>query len=362
MRDKIPPAFLARSDQDYERLGLKKGQVELWEDGMRTHGGKGSYEWWYFDAHLNDGSKLVIVFYTKFYTEVNKPLKPLVTINHDRADGKTVERMFHAKAGQFSASKEQCGIKIGRNFFRGNLQKYEIHLEIEDVVADVTLTRTAPSWRPATGHLFFGEQAEHLFAWLPSVPQGQAEVSITVGSENQQLSGIGYHDHNWGNISMLKLMNNWYWARGSIGNYTVIASYITTEKKYGYKTFPVFMLAQAGQIVADDASKVCFEASDFYTDDKTGKPVANITSYNYQDGEQHYLLTFKRERDILRTKLVEMVDKFQAFLARLVGFDGAYLRFVGDFKLERYEGDKVIESQHEEAIWELMYFGHVNRK
>jgi predicted secreted hydrolase len=28
---------------------------EKWEDGIRTSGEKGTYEWWYFDAHLDDG-------------------------------------------------------------------------------------------------------------------------------------------------------------------------------------------------------------------------------------------------------------------------------------------------------------------
>ena len=36
---------------------------------MRTDGGKGTYEWWYFDAYLNDGSKLVITFSTKPITD-----------------------------------------------------------------------------------------------------------------------------------------------------------------------------------------------------------------------------------------------------------------------------------------------------
>ena len=48
----------------------------------------------------------------------------------------------------------------------------------------------------------------------------------------------------------------------------------------------------------------------------------------------------------------------RGLLARLIGFDGAYLRFTGDVQLDRYEGDRVVESQHAEAIWELMYFGH----
>ncbi|HMA37832.1 MAG TPA: hypothetical protein VKY74_25495 [Chloroflexia bacterium] len=43
-----PPvlAHLVSSPQEYALLGLKKGQIAPWEDGMRTDGGKGTYEWW----------------------------------------------------------------------------------------------------------------------------------------------------------------------------------------------------------------------------------------------------------------------------------------------------------------------------
>src|ERR1700729_2400812 len=58
-------ARIADREDDYVRLRLKPGQIEAWEDGMRTSGDRGSYEWWYFDAHLEDGSSMVITFYTK---------------------------------------------------------------------------------------------------------------------------------------------------------------------------------------------------------------------------------------------------------------------------------------------------------
>ena len=54
---------LANLSDDYKRFNLKETNApEKWEDGMRSTGGKGTYEWWYFDAHLEDGSILVIVF------------------------------------------------------------------------------------------------------------------------------------------------------------------------------------------------------------------------------------------------------------------------------------------------------------
>jgi hypothetical protein len=55
-------ARLGSAAEDYERIGIKPDQVLPWEDGARTDGSAGTYEWWYFDAHLGDGAKLVVVF------------------------------------------------------------------------------------------------------------------------------------------------------------------------------------------------------------------------------------------------------------------------------------------------------------
>ena len=34
-------------------------EILLYEDGMRTDGNNGEYEWWYFDSKLDDGSVVV---------------------------------------------------------------------------------------------------------------------------------------------------------------------------------------------------------------------------------------------------------------------------------------------------------------
>ncbi len=361
MSDRIVASRLAAGPNDYERLGIKKDHIEQWEDGMRTDGRKGTYEWWYFDAHLSDGSKTVIVFYTKDIADVGKPLAPFVAITLDRPDGTHLERKYYPTRQDFSASRERCGVRIGPNTFSGDLHTYQIHVEAQDIVCDLTLTGTVPPWRPETGYLLFGERAEHYFAWLPSVPQGDVHAVFTVGGQQEEFIGIGYHDHNWGNISMTRLIHDWYWARGKLGDYTAIASYVTAEKRYGYKPFPVFMLAHKGQVVAADDSKVSFSASDFHDDEELGKPVANVLVYDYKDGDLRYVLTFKWEKTILRIKLVEGIQGINALLARLVGFDGTFMRFTGDVAIGHYEGDKLVGLEHEEAIWEQMYFGRVRK-
>jgi hypothetical protein len=358
MINQVVPAQLGVSAEDYARLGIKPRQIEPWEDGLRTDGGKGTYEWWYFDAHLNDGSKLVIDFLTKPVADMDKPLTPCVRFTFDRPDGTHMERMAFPPVSAFHAARDHCDVRMGPNTFAGDLHTYQIHIAIAEVVADVTLTGQVPAWRPATGTLLFGPRGEYTFAWLPAVPQGEVAATITVAGQTERFTGNGYHDHNWGNLSMVRLLHHWHWARGQIGDYTLIVAHITAEKRYGYQTFPVFLLAHQGRIIADDGSKVRFGIEDIHPDPPTGKPVANVTTYEYEDGGGHYRLTFTRRKTILRMKFADEIGGLRGLLARLVGFDGAFLRFTGDLRLERYDGARLLAAEQAEAIWEMMYFGH----
>ena len=79
---------------------------------------------------------------------------------------------------------------------------------------------------------------------------------------------------------------HWYWARGQAGPYSVIASYITSTKQYGFEPIPIFILARDNVLVGDDpaGAGVTFEREGVYTDQTTGKPVAATTRYTYRDG------------------------------------------------------------------------------
>jgi hypothetical protein len=351
------PARLGSTPDAYERLGLDPRVIKAPEDGMRTDGSRGTYEWWYFDAHLDDGAKLVVVFLTKDFTDLNKPLSPLIRIDLTLPDGTAVHKIVDLPAETFSASTEACEVRMGDNLFAGDLHSYTIWARLDDLEVDIALTGQVPAWRPETGYWFFGEQDEHYFAWLPSVPQGSVEATYRVGGIGGTTTGVGYHDHNWGNASMLDLMHHWYWARGAAGPYSVIASYITAQKRYGYAALPVFMLARDGALIADDGNKVTFEELGRYTDTATGKPVANLTRYTYTEGDRRYVVTFTRHSDLASNRFIDELHGPKKAAARLVRFDGAYLRFAGELRVQRFEGELLVESHTDEALWELMYFG-----
>ncbi len=356
----VLPSTLGNTDAHYRRMGIHRDHIEPSEDGMRTDSSRGTYEWWYFDAHLDGGSKIVITFRNKNIADIDTPLAPGIDFNFVGPGIQPIDVHVPFQADQFSAAKDSCNVSIGANTFKGDLHTYQIHVELAGVTADISLTSTVPAWRPRTGCLFFGEREEHYFAWMPAVPQGNVVATIVQnGGAPQRYTGIGYHDHNWGNVSMLKLMHNWYWARGKLGDYSLIASYITAEARYGYQTFPVFMLAKGDCLIGDDAGKVRFSIDDVHTDPDTGKPVANQILYEYVDGPERYVLTFIRQSDILHLKFLDEIHGIKHVLARLIGFNGAYLRFTGDLKLDHYQDNQLVETLHDEAIWELMYFGRV---
>ena len=61
-------ALVGSEPRHYERLGLPNSDIQTWEDGWRTSAvaeTRGTFEWWYFDVHLDDGSTVTVEMHTK---------------------------------------------------------------------------------------------------------------------------------------------------------------------------------------------------------------------------------------------------------------------------------------------------------
>ena len=354
-----PRAVIASSDADYARLGLARNDIQTWEDGARTDDQPGTYEWWYFDAHLDDGAKLVVVFMDKDLATPQKPLEPMIRLDLDLADGRSFEKIVTFDPATWSSAKDHADVRIGENRFTGDLRTYRITATLGKIAVDITLERAVQSWRPETGYMLFGEERDLEFSWLPSVPQGRVTATYSIGDERHETTGTGYHDHNWGNVGMMEIIHDWYWARGQAGPYSVIASYITAPEKYGFAAIPIFMLARDGALIGDDPSLLTFETLGDYTDSVTRKPVANITRYTYGTDAERYVVTFTRHRDLKRDRMIDRLGGVKRAAAELLRFDGAYLRFSGEVRVEHYLGAEIVDQYAtQDAIWELMYFGH----
>jgi hypothetical protein len=340
VRTPVEPARLAASPDDYARFGLTKGQVEPWEDGLRLDPGAPDIEWWYFDALLDDGAKLSVIHCTKDASRPHQPLEPLIEIDLD-------------------LSKDGCDVRIGEYVFTGDLHEYHITGKAEDLSAEVRLESITEPWRPETGHLVFGPDGETIFAWAPCVPMGRVTATYTIGSEVHETTGMGYHDHNWMNQEMGRLIDHWYWGRGQVGPYSFVTAYITTAEKYGYAEFPFYMLARDGRVVADDGAKVTFSKSGSEIDHHTGKPIPDMMSFEFRDGEARYVLTYRREHTLVSQTLIELASGVQKLMAELIRYPGGYLRFTGPVTLDRYQGGEVVEHHEQLGSFEQCYWQRV---
>jgi hypothetical protein len=351
-----PFAVLASDDTDYERLGLARNAVAPWEDGARTDNRRGTYEWWYFDAHLDDGSSLVVTFMNKDIVSPNDPL----TDDPDRSRPRRRPQLSEADQPR-PRELERLERQRRRADRREPLQRRPSRIQDRGDRrrgCDRRHARRAvPGWRPQT-YMLFGPKRDKEFAWLPSVPRGDVTATYRLGDEVHHATGVGYHDHNWGNVSLPTIVHDWYWARGQAGPFTVIASLVSAQERYGYAELPLFMLARDREVLADDSRRVRFEALDIYTDELTGKPVATTTRYTYGADGERFVVTFTREHDLAKSRMIEGVNGPKRVLARLARFDGAYLRFAGTLEIERFRGRELVEKHDNHAIWELMYFGH----
>jgi hypothetical protein len=349
---------LAEQAADFSRLGLDPAVIKPFEDGSRISTDPGNLEWWYFDAHLDNGAMIVVVFNGRSAFTPTGPFQPTLSINIDLPDGRKIAKVYRGEASDFSAAKEHCDVRIGRNRFVGDLKTYRIVAEVEDVSVDIDLVATVPPFRVGTSHSYFRRGGrEKLFAWLPAVPQGKVTARYRVGDAVTESEGYGYHDHNWGDAPMWEVMNDWYWARAKVGPYTTIVAYVTAAKAYGFEDQINFFLAKDGRILASDRHKVTVSTEDVFTDPETGKPVANRLRFDFEDADQGYSVSLRREATILSAKMADQLPPLKRLAAKLVGFDGAYLRFGGEAEVEARRGGQVVDRQQAAALWELMYFG-----
>jgi len=337
-------ALIGDQPRHFDRLGLTEGVIAGWEDGLRTAAADGTFEWWYFDAHLDDGSTVTVEFHTKPpYVSPKAPLAPFVLVTRTDAAGERTDWTHVGAPEDFTAAERDCDVVIGANTFRRDVDGYRIHVEIDDLRADFTLRIEVPPWRPATGHAFFGTDEEHYIAWLPMVPRGAVEAAMTVAGNTQHHVGTGYHDHNWGNVAPRKVLDHWYWGRARVGDYTVVTLMFVSHDRFAKAPLPAVMVAKGDAIVASavGADHVSFTGGQVVTHAETQVPVDKRLEYRVKEGDDSFTVTFEHRRD------VSTLD---------FGTAGAYLRFIGDVTVEHRNGDDVSTASGQ-TLWELLYFG-----
>ncbi|WP_432187332.1 hypothetical protein [Streptomyces sp. Tue6028] len=293
------------TDADFARSGLKRDSVQNWEDGFRTSADNDDpnvFEWWYSDFTGDDGTVVSFTLSTRvddgFVPEPGEAgRRPKSSVIVTDPDGTSHGGVHTYGWDEFSSSKDHCNVHLGPFTFVGDLKTYHMKGKSGDVGVDLTLTSTVAPFRPGTGIIYFGDTDDY-FGWLCVVPSGTATGTVTVNGEKRSFTGLGYHDHNWGNRPFPYSVEHWRWGRGTVGPYAVIGADLHLRKEYGSAVVPVFLVddTKSGErlVGAFDPQTVTAQESDPVAHPDSAYPddYFSTVHWTYRNGKDQADFTF----------------------------------------------------------------------
>lgn len=305
------------------------------EDGRRVEATDKTFEWWYFDTILDDGSTCVVTFLNKT-PFISGPLKPTLQINISRPNGEVRQEELVFAPNEYSAAPDKCEVFMGSNYVRdvrGDLQQYELKAEGMGqkgwIGANLRLKSVVPVWR--TGPYLSPQEAAA--QWLGEqviIPSGTVEGMLYLGSESFPVKGSCYHDHQWGGV-VANAPNgatdlSWYWGRFRVGERSIVFALVLYG---GQPAGAMFVLANDTRILFDE-DPAALTVTPKGTDPRSGIKV----DWRSNQGEVHF----------------EMSQGLE-----IANFDGKYRRFLSDVELNtNFAGDPF--NGKGKAIWEKMTF------
>lgn len=338
---------MMNTPEDYAKLGVTPGFVEPWEDGRRNTDELGRIEWWYFDADLEDGTKVGVNFAT------NPPFRPdeagyhpFVYYNIQFPDGsvETDARFYDASECSFGEGK--CDVHCGTNFFCGNLSSYELHVEHAEkgISMDLTLVSCTSAWRPGTAYM--GKDDGNFFTWLCAVPRGNVSGRIIRNNQTVKVQGVGYHDHQWGTVENYQFWNRWFWGRQQTGDYTVLLFDLVSARDTDYVQFPLFCIQDAeGNVLMDnvvrtDDVEITIEGT--RPQQGSGKLLPNISHYKFRQGDMEAVYTLKSGDEFVYTNHYDLTpEEIKAYYDQ-IGAYPTFSRFRADGHLVLKKAGKIV--------------------
>ena len=307
--------------------------VAAWEDGLRTSGEKNEFEWWYFDAKLDDGA-IIVAYFWKVHFLLDQYF---IGFNYRDPYGKDFFKMKYFRTKDVSFSEDSCDVKYGDNIFRGDLNNYTIKIDPKDfdgIGFDIQLSSNIKSYRPQDGIIKAGDD---YFAWLAAVPSGNVNGKLIVDKKTTNISGSGYHDHNWGNTPLQYLFDGWVWFRGEVESKTVVASVLYMADKRGGYDIPILYVADSNEVLVNRFGEdgVFTRRSNIINNlyNKTNEPLFRQLDFMTENGTQVSI----KGKDVLDNsalfKRMGMPSPFRLLMS-LAKIDPFYSRFDSDLTLK----------------------------
>jgi hypothetical protein len=323
------------------------------DDAQHRYDGRFYWEWWYFDAQFDDGHRCVLELQ---YPNITNFLAAecCMLFNVYTPDGRDYNNIIPFPATMWRASDETCDVAIGDNTIQGYYPEYRVKFSHENLACDLVFENLLPGWTRGTGEIMFGmPEKEQVFGWVVPQPRARVSGTLSVDGVEHEVSGLGYHDHNWGNGFVPRYLSHWIWGRLSTNRVTMIFADVVTSRRCGDIHIPIVFLALDDRIVLE-SSRAEFQVGE-YVEDSIGfqvYPSRVDMEFAERDAAGEFHFKIKNELEMVNT----LADKLPPGLVKVIGKTiaaPAYYRFLSDYHGWLRVGEEKLELAGE-THWEYM--------
>jgi len=200
-------------------------------------------QWWYFDAVLDNGHRLVTFFLPKVYGAIDDHEfgLPILDIVLRKPGGETIrERRFFSPTelktvpnnfGAYFGS--DCSASFTKGSGRKDLGCYHLIATAGRITYDIKLEPELPPWAPVSssgkaprlmmmltrGSIF----TKDYMYYVPFVPRGRLTGQITVDGEPLNARGIAYHEQGIISFPLHEVVPAWYWLHIEKPPWTILS-------------------------------------------------------------------------------------------------------------------------------------------
>ncbi len=307
--------------------GRKDGEITKFlpeHDGIHIDiNEKGTAEWWYFDAILDNGYTVVGFFRARHERTGETGVEIMVYKPNDEK----IQTVVDYKRTDFTIADNNAELSIGKNYIKVDysnkkLPTYEIFLDEDDMGIHLTYKSKVEGWMPGRGSVDFGDKG--LFGWAVAIPQADVVGTIKVEGEEMSVKGVGYHDHNWLNFKLPLYLQYWYMGHYFSGDFSFIFAYIACNKKLDEHAIQVSMIAK-GEDIFLSSGEYELIAEDFEFNEKAGNKYPHAMTFKFSENQK---ITMNVERIVDADNLLNDFGAAVRFIGKnLLGLKPGYFRF-----------------------------------
>jgi hypothetical protein len=208
--------------------------IILRDDAFHGRGKFPFIEWWYFDAKFDNGYTVTVGIQILNILAKGIVNTRLTIYNQGVVVLKNYEK--HSFRDLFASTENPSVNVAGKQLIVGTYDAlsdcfvYNVTVNTSDGTVSLHFVGCTKGWK---------RQQQTGDWWAVVLPRANVTGTISIGDMTMNVTGTGYHDHNWGIGPRIVLRFGWLWGTCSSSNYSVTWAEVSTTR---YTHYPIMVV------------------------------------------------------------------------------------------------------------------------